>query len=91
MNLVLGAYRLKSNKSPNTEITLSLITVRKDDQKLSEAAKTMNDRLRKFATKNKLVYIENKNIDETCLSKGKLHLNRKGKSILANNFKKALN
>ena len=27
-------------------------------------------------------------IDRTCLNKGKLHLNRRGSSYLANNFKK---
>ena len=80
-----------SSKSPNTEITLSLITLRKDDHKLSEAVKLANERLKKFANKNKLPFIDNINIDESCLSKGKLHLNRKGKSVLANNFKRYIN
>ena len=33
----------------------------------------------------------NSNIDKSCLNKGKLHLNRRGSSFLANNFKKFVN
>ena len=32
--------------------------------------------------------IDNNNINESCLNRGKLHLNRRGSSYLANNFKK---
>ena len=32
------------------------------------------------------VFINNSNIDASCLSKSKLHFNRKGTSYLANNF-----
>ena len=31
--------------------------------------------------------IENNNIDRSCLNKGKIHLNRRGSSYLANKFK----
>ena len=34
---------------------------------------------------------DNNNIDKSCLSKGKLHLNRQGSFFLANNFKKFVN
>ena len=33
-------------------------------------------------------FIDNNSIDRSCLNKGKLHLNRRGSSYLANNFKK---
>ena len=35
-----------------------------------------------------LTFIDNNNINEPCLNRGKLHLNRRGSSYLANNFKK---
>ena len=36
----------------------------------------------------KFFFIDNNNIDTTCLNKSKLHLNRTGTYYLANNFKK---
>ena len=36
----------------------------------------------------KFFFIDNNNIDTTCLNKSKLHLNRKGTYYLANNFRK---
>ena len=42
---------ITTNKFPKTKITLSLNTVCKDDQKLSQATKTMIELLRKFTTK----------------------------------------
>ena len=35
-----------------------------------------------------LTFIDNNNVNESCLNRGKLHLNRRGSSYLANNFKK---
>ena len=35
-----------------------------------------------------LSIIDNGNIDKSCLNRSKLHLNRRGSSFLANNFKK---
>ena len=80
-----------SSNSKNTKISVSTITLRKDEADLENKVKIMNDRLRKFADKNGLHLIDNDNIDETCLGKGKLHLNKVGKSLLAKNFMKYLN
>ena len=41
-----------------------------------------------FCNGKGLSFIDNNNIDRSCLNKGKLHLNRRGSSYLANNFKK---
>ena len=35
-----------------------------------------------------LTFIDNNNINESCLNRGKFHLNRKGSTYLAHNFKK---
>ena len=76
--------------SPKTKLVISTIITRKDNIELDKKVKVMNDRLIKFASKNDFYIIDNKNIDETCLNKKKLHLNRKGNSYLANNMIKFL-
>ena len=46
-----------------------------------------NNRLEKYCKGNKFFFIDNSNIYASCLNKSKLHLNRKGTSYLANNFR----
>ena len=46
-----------------------------------------NNVLKGLCARNNLQYIDNSNIDESCLGIKKLHLNRKGMSYLANNLK----
>ena len=46
-----------------------------------------NNRLEKYCKGNEFFFIDNSNIDASCLNKSKLHLNRKGTSYLANNFR----
>ena len=46
-----------------------------------------NNRLEKYCKGNEFFFINNSNIDASCLNKSKLHLNRKGTSYLANNFR----
>ena len=53
---------------------------------IDDKVKLMNDRLKKFAIKNNIDIIQHDNINESCLSRRKLHLNKKGNSYLANNF-----
>ena len=79
-----------TSKSKNTKIILSTLTIRTDNADLQEKAKNMNTKIKKFAVNNKLLYMDNDNIDETCLSTKKLHLNKMGKSILAKNLQKIL-
>ena len=47
-----------------------------------------NNRLEKYCKENEFFFINNSNIDVSCLNKSKLHLNRKGTQYLANNFRK---
>ena len=44
----------------------------------------VNDRLQKYCLSNGLL------VDNTCLNRGKLHLNRQVTSILTDNFRKSL-
>ena len=48
----------------------------------------INEKLKRWCIGKGLTFIDNNNINESCLNRGKLHLNRRGSSYLANNFKK---
>ena len=60
------------------KLDFSGIVARGDKNKEEDFAIT-NDRLEKYCKGNELFFINNSNIDVSCLSKSKLHLNRKGK------------
>ena len=47
-----------------------------------------NEEVQRFCTSKGLSFTDHNNIDKSCLNKGRLHLNRRGSSFLANNFKK---
>lgn len=76
---------VKAN-SPSTEIILSNICKR-EDRNVEKERKHINDGIRNLARKYGLRSIDNNNIDSSCLSKKKLHLNRKGLAKLAVNIK----
>ena len=78
-------------ESPDTEIAVSLCTVRKDKQGFAKKVDSLNAILREVATRNNVYLKDNKNIDDTGQGMKKLHLNRKGTSFLANNFKNFIN
>ena len=65
--------------------------IQRYDQDYNEEIQSINDKLQRFCTSKGLSFIKNNNIDKSCLNKGKLHLNRRGSSFLANNFKKFVN
>ena len=46
-----------------------------------------NNRLEKYCKGNEFFFMDNSNIDASCLNKSKLNLNRKGTFYLANNFR----
>ena len=68
------------SKLPNCKYAVS-----KDKPDIEKKVIEFNSRLSKFCSKNKIDIIENKNLDGSCPSFKKLHLN-KGNSYLANNF-----
>ena len=53
----------------------------------SKVAK-LNDDLKKLCEENLIDYINNGNIDESCLGIKQLHLNKKGNAIFAKNINK---
>ena len=74
------------SKLPNCKYAISNVIIRKDKPDIEKKVVEFNSRLSRFCSKNKIDIIENENLDGTCLSFKKLHLNKKGNSYLASNF-----
>ena len=65
----------------------SSVVARGDINKEENIVST-NNRIEKYCKGNEFFFIDDNNIDASCLNKNKLHLNRKGTSYLASNFRK---
>ena len=74
------------DESPHTTIVLSSLTMRRDHGGMSNKVNELNRSLKKLAKEQGIPIIDNSNVDNSCLSTRKLHLNRKGDSTLARNF-----
>lgn len=71
----------------HTKIVLSSLIMRRDKTNIEKRANELNVKLKYLCDENLIDFIDNSNIDESCLGKKKLHPNKKGKAFLANNFK----
>ena len=74
----------------NIKIASSSIIYRSDhdfEDKINEA----NRKLENLCKGKGMVFINNSNIDSTCLNRNKLHLNKSGTSLLIKYFSKAMN
>ena len=63
------------------------VLVARGDINKEEDIVSTNKKLQKYCKGNEFFFIDNSNIDASCLNKSKLHFNRKGTSYLANNFR----
>ena len=70
------------------KLGFSSIICREDVDKTDEII-AVNDRLQKYCLSKGLLFVDNSNIDASYLNRGKLHLNRQGTSVLADNFRKS--
>ena len=73
-------------KSANTKICISSLFVRKDKKGIEIKVSELNRQLKTFCEENLIHFLSNENIDESCLGRGKLHLNRKGSKLFALNL-----
>ena len=80
----------ENNHENIPQVVISSI-IKRYDQDYNEEIQSINDKLQRFCTSKGLSFIDNNNIDKSCLNKGKFHLNRRGSSFLANDFKKFVN
>ena len=71
--------------SPGTLVSISAICVRKEDE-LWKKATAVNKLLRRFCSNRRWGFLPHNNIESSCLNASGLHLNRKGVSILSDNF-----
>lgn len=86
--LAAGISNLASmiiKKSPSTKVAISSLIVRRD-RNLSMKIKSVNKLLLSTCAANNWQFINNANLDESCLNQRGLHLNRKGSGILSRNF-----
>ena len=74
--------------SPETVIVLSTAVMRKDKQAVDKkvSVSELNRKIKEIAKAQNISVIDNSNLDVSCLSRKKLHLNEKGNSYLAMNF-----
>ena len=78
-----------SLKNDSHHVSISSIVVRND--KFKEKAAQVNGNLERLSAEPNIYFINHtNNILPQHLNKSKLHLNRKGSSILSSNFVKAL-
>ena len=75
-------------ESPSTDITISSVITRTDKAKLQSKVPHLNGLLKSFCSRNVIDYIDNNNIDASCLGIKKLHLSKRGKGYFANNLKR---
>ena len=71
----------------STDIVISGLIKRFDCNAIDDIER-INEKHKRWCIGKRLTFIDNNNINESCLNRGKLHLNRRGSSYLTNNFKK---
>ena len=77
---------IKSN-SKETEVVFSKLCIRDDKRHIIAKVDRLNAEIETFCSREKIKSIDHRNINKDSLSRKKLHLNRKGLTHLAMNFK----
>ena len=76
----------------NNEIQIAFSSViHHEDQDFEEEIKEINRKLENLCKGKGIKFINNSNIDGSCLNRSKLHLNKSGTALLVKNFSHALN
>ena len=90
LNSVKKFVKKVKQTSPNTKVVFSSLITRKDTKDLGKEVQDVNNRLKNYYSQTDIEYIENNNIKGKHLGKKKLHLNKRGNTIFANNLLKFL-
>lgn len=77
--------KIKRNSS-HTKIAISSVIKRFDRRNIEKMVVELNEKLKTLCEENIIDFIDNDNIDESCLGQKKLHLGQKGNAYLASNF-----
>ena len=89
VNLLSSVKKMVSkvkNSSPNTKLVFSSVILRKDKKDISKKVGETNKRLKNYCKQKNFDFVDNSNIIEEHLGSNKLHLNKRGNSILAKNI-----
>ena len=84
-NLQTIINRIKK-KSASTKIVFSSVIQRHDQPDIEKRVSALNNELKQLCDENQVHYLCNRNVDETCLGKGKLHPNKKGKGFFSKKY-----
>ena len=89
-NLVKKGKKLVSavkevDKDNSIKIAFSSI-INREDEDFKDKINDVNNKLKNYCNSAGMDFIDNSNIDGSCLNRGKLHLNRKGPAALAKNL-----
>ena len=76
-------------KEIDIQIAFSSV-IHRDDQDFEEEIKEINRKLENLCKGKGIKFINNTNIDGSCLNRSKLHLNKSGTALLVKNFSQAL-
>ena len=90
LNQVKKIVRQVKKVYQNTKIVFSTIIISKDCKNKDKKFSQVNSYLKNYCNQKNIDFIDNSNLNEEHLGQKKLHLNKKGNSILANNFLKFL-
>ena len=76
--------------SLNTKVAFSSLIARKDKKDLDKKVVEVNSRLKNFCAQKNINFIDNTIVKEEHLGNKKLHLNKRGNTVLVNNLLKYL-
>ena len=84
---IVDLAREIESTAPDTELVLSTLVARSDDEELAKQVTETNSVLTRFCRQNEWKIIDNSNISaDLHLNLSGLHLNKKGTSLLASNY-----
>ena len=67
-----------------------LSVISRSDRNLGQEIRDLNLKLKRYCHGNNFLFVDNGNINESCLINSKFHLNHKEKNVLCQNIKKKL-
>ena len=73
------------DKDNSIKIAFSSI-INREDEDFKDKINDVNNKLKNYCNSAGMEFIDNSNIDGSCLNRGKLHLSRKGAAALAKNL-----
>ena len=83
---IVNLADLINSSSPSTQISISGLVTRRDNSIFVSKINNTNKRLKAICVSKKWSFIDNSNVNLSCLNRRGLHLNRNGSSLLSRNF-----